>query len=289
MKALCCFTFLCFSISLLYAQNERLFYEYKVVKDSTQKNKVSKEMMLLEVTNQGSVFYSYKKYKRDSTDIAEVRKGSMEGGRRIIGKTSHSLGENNNRVSKTYPDYKVTLHTTIGEHYYRIPEERKITWVLHPEKQKIGEWSAQKATANFAGRQWEAWYTDEIPIPEGPYKFHGLPGLIVKIEDSQKYHSFELKGISKITDNVATASEIYRPTEIELDRKKYRKVFWDDRNDPARAMKQMILNSGGSNVNFMINGNRETDPAKMIKIYENSAKERVKKDNNHLEIDMLVQ
>jgi GLPGLI family protein len=35
-------------------------------------------------------------------------------------------------------------------------------------------------------------------FPDGPYKFSGLPGLIVKIEDADKNYSWELKGNKKI-------------------------------------------------------------------------------------------
>jgi hypothetical protein len=38
----------------------------------------------------------------------------------------------------------------------------------------------KKATTNFRGRYWEAWYTEEIPIGQGPWKLCGLPGMILK-------------------------------------------------------------------------------------------------------------
>jgi len=44
----------------------------------------------------------------------------------------------------------------------------------------------------------EAWFTREIPIAEGPYKFYGLPGLIIKISDSRDYYSFELTKINNL-------------------------------------------------------------------------------------------
>ena len=37
-----------------------------------------------------------------------------------------------------------------------------------------------------------AWFTSEIPIQRGPWKFGGLPGLIVKISDAKKEYNFEL-------------------------------------------------------------------------------------------------
>lgn len=51
---------------------------------------------------------------------------------------------------------------------------------LSHETIQILNFKAQKATAKYGGRKWTAWFCQEIPIPNGPYKFGGLPGLIVK-------------------------------------------------------------------------------------------------------------
>ena len=45
-----------------------------------------------------------------------------------------------------------------------------------------------KAVTEFAGRKWTAWFTEELPFQDGPYKFRGLPGLIVKLEDATQSH-----------------------------------------------------------------------------------------------------
>lgn len=37
----------------------------------------------------------------------------------------------------------------------------------------------KKATTEFRGRKWIAWYTDDIPVSHGPWKLQGLPGLIL--------------------------------------------------------------------------------------------------------------
>ena len=52
------------------------------------------------------------------------------------------------------------------------------------------------AEAEFRGRVWRAWFTYEIPMPYGPWKLGGLPGLILKAEDADSLFVFEMAGIS---------------------------------------------------------------------------------------------
>lgn len=57
-----------------------------------------------------------------------------------------------------------------------------IAWTLHPEHKRFGKYDARRATGMFRGREYEVWYTLEIPIPSGPYKLGGLPGLILEAQ-----------------------------------------------------------------------------------------------------------
>ena len=58
-------------------------------------------------------------------------------------------------------------------------------------------YECRKATTEFAGRNYTAWFTPEIPLPFGPYKFGGLPGLILKIEDAEQQFIWEAKGFER--------------------------------------------------------------------------------------------
>ncbi len=60
-----------------------------------------------------------------------------------------------------------------------------INWVLTGETKEIGSFKALKATTRFRGRNYSVWFTTEIPIPVGPWKFHGLPGLILEVQDDE--------------------------------------------------------------------------------------------------------
>lgn len=70
-----------------------------------------------------------------------------------------------------------------------VPKQQ---WTLKDEQQNIHGYRCQKATCHWRGRDYVSWFTSEIPIQRGPWKFGGLPGLIVKISDAKKEYNFEL-------------------------------------------------------------------------------------------------
>jgi GLPGLI family protein len=68
-------------------------------------------------------------------------------------------------------------------------------WELLPDERRVGEYVCKGAKAHFKGREYTCWYTTNIPIPDGPWKLGGLPGLIVEAYDDADDLHFTLSGI----------------------------------------------------------------------------------------------
>lgn len=258
---------------LVNAQNKRFIYEYKFIPDSTNISEIKTEMMNLDTSPSGSKFYSYTVYHADSISRIDLEKQLAATGTINI-KADSRKGLVRYSVSKKYPKYETSLHNRLLMDKYRILDERPISWKISSDKQKIGEWNAQKAEADFGGRHWIAWFTTEIPIQDGPYKFHGLPGLIVKLEDHTKSHVFNLQAIKNI-DSIPV--DIFDSKEIAISLKQYDKLVKDYENDPTKGLKQMQM--GGMTM-IMKDGT-----GNQMKGQEERLKERIKKDNNRIELN----
>lgn len=264
---------------LTFSQNKRFIYEYKFISDSTNAGDVKTEMMFLDTTKDGSKYYSYTVFNSDSLMKIDLEKQLAATGSINI-RSDMQKGSVRYSVTKTYPDYKVNLHRRLSMDAYNISDDRKINWKISSDKEKIGEWNAQKAEADFAGRHWIAWFSTEIPIQDGPYKFHGLPGLIVKIEDKTGSHKMELKGIKNIQGELNI--NVWDAKEIAINSKQFQKVIKEYENDPTKGIKQMQM--GGATI---VMTGKDGNSSKVAKEQEERLKNQIKKDNNRIELNLV--
>lgn len=63
-------------------------------------------------------------------------------------------------------------------------------WTIHSDSKNISGFSCKKATTTFRGRNYEVWFTPEIPVNFGPWKLNGLPGLILLATDDRNQIEF---------------------------------------------------------------------------------------------------
>ncbi len=63
-------------------------------------------------------------------------------------------------------------------------------WEIQEDTQVISGFTCYKATTNFRGNEFEVWFTPELPIRQGPWKFNNLPGAILQAYTKDKNYSW---------------------------------------------------------------------------------------------------
>lgn len=258
-----------FSFALSFTQTKQFVYEYKSVPDSTQKNVVKSELMALNISDNKSEYFSLKNFISDSTVAAEIKDGTYYLKPPAPPQKRSDL-PSTDRINKKMNSDKIEFVTRLSENNYLVNENINLKWKLHPEYITVLNYKAQKATTNFGGRQWTAWFTKEIPFQDGPYKFRGLPGLIVKMEDETKSHQFELKGIKNLNYNFIYPEDL--ENLIIVTDLKFKKAFKDYRKYPATDLKKRYPSM---------------EHNEWVKNSEKTMLEQFKKDNNIIEIELL--
>ena len=91
--------------------------------------------------------------------------------------------------------YFVNAFSLVSKLIYGKEEIPKIKWELKNEYKEIGGFNCKKAIGNFRGREYTCWYSEDIPLPYGPWKLQGLPGLILEAKSNDGFFEIKFKKI----------------------------------------------------------------------------------------------
>lgn len=226
MKKLIPLIYLLFLASFISAQQKinadyEILYEVVYHIDSTDFEKSSTENLYLYSNSKESVFMSYTEAFKE-----EIRKEILH---QIKTQRQIKMSESyNSNFPKTfYKDLlsgKIrTLETIDSKKYIFQETEVPLNWEISEETKEILDYTVQKATTRFAGRNYIAWFTLEIPIPDGPYVFSGLPGLIIELYDEEDHYHFTLKEVNKLKEErvfeIPEAEEIAKADFLNLQKR----------------------------------------------------------------------
>jgi GLPGLI family protein len=129
----------------------------------------------IQVNTKGNTSFTffYNRMKRDS----------IESLRKISSQERYTLFVNDHPYSIKTVKNKAIFTAEVGDQYFSYEQTIDFKWKLTDTKRKIDSYNCKLATVSYAGRTWNAWYTMDLPMDVGPYKFKGLPGCIVEMSD----------------------------------------------------------------------------------------------------------
>ncbi|MDY0142989.1 MAG: GLPGLI family protein [Bacteroidales bacterium] len=178
-------------------------YDYSYLEERGNRDTEKNHQMVLEVGNSFSKFQSINKafadsllriYANEPPAVAFSKIYSQISGLKVPALLNYVVIKDYTSNNSTTFIGKTMGVTTL----YKVEEPIGFNWAIEPSRDTtILDIHCLMARVKYAGRDYIAWFAPKIPINDGPYKFSGLPGLIIKLYDTENEHVFTLIGTTK--------------------------------------------------------------------------------------------
>ena len=152
----------------------------------------------------------------------------------------------------------ITVEDFLVPDYVTYDELSAFIWKILPDTLTVCGHLCQKAETNYGGRLWDVWFCPGIPITSGPWKFNGLPGLILAARDSQGIHSFTAISFKKSSVPILKKKDSHFERTT---REKYvvRKRAYDAdlfKAAPLSSLQSLTVDRSGGNAKIYFDGKR---------------------------------
>lgn len=219
----------------------RVYYLYQYVQDATIPDKLNETLTLLQIGDKYNRFIDYNRFRSDSVNDVSAKMGlaQMEYMPSLMNLGRAIKFKSNLVINKVEKEILNQQNIILTERYQYAEEMPSLKWTITNSDTLILGYKCLKATTNYKGRSYIAWFSEDIPIPYGPYKFNNLPGLIFYIHDTNNNHSFMLSGLEQSHD----FDPIYQWTGSNIIKTKRENAFQIYKNycaNPAKA----LMNTG---------------------------------------------
>ena len=175
----------------------RAYYE-KQYRDDPSTPSAYHWMQVLQIGRNYQAFLDYGELRRDSIWNASVKARKKYEEFEAESKAAFKATLSNLKLIFDRSKGMINAHEKIFINKYHYTEPiPQLQWTMARGDSTVLGYTCHKATTRFRGRDYIAWYTEEIPFPYGPFKFGGLPGLITCIYDTQREHIYTLVGFEK--------------------------------------------------------------------------------------------
>ena len=217
-------------------------YEY-IWKQDTLSGKSRDDLLILKVGENLSKCYSYYSNEVDSLmalpngdEIAmKMISDAMKSDDFMKGLYPHKRLKT--YIYKNYPQGNITVTDGLSMQDFIYEDGLNAQqWEIKDSTKTILDYLCQMAACNFRGREWTAWFTTDIPVSDGPWKFGGLPGLIMEAYDKGNQYVFTIVGLQKLESEPIIFRESYLPA------KRFEKT---NRLDFLKANKASLMDLNG--------------------------------------------
>lgn len=218
----------------------RVVYDLQYRPDSLNRDFIKDEKMILQIGDSVSTFTSMGNHLRDSLFTSLVNKKVSDGAAFMGGlNLGNYRSKFRYKIIKNYPKKAWLTHNDlIYQTSYAYTEKPHFDWQITTEKDSIMSIPVQKAYVSYGGRNFVAWFASSIPISDGPYKFSGLPGLILELKDDEEDFVFKVESVSEVQD-IETLYQFTTTPILKTTRENVEKAYRNFVENPTELLEKM--------------------------------------------------
>ena len=200
-------------------------YDVTFVKNPLEPTEKSNDRIILEIGEGLSRCYNWKLHENDSVTGSIIARGGEAGPTLESGPFNADIYKSAAAGAAT-----VVQRTPIRGPILQYSEfvVKALDWVMQNETKQILGYTCKKASCRFRGRTWTAWFALEIPIPDGPWKLCGLPGLILQADDEKGHFSFTCIGIKNEKRPIKMLDKMYYQKSTRNDAVQTIRLYYGD-------------------------------------------------------------
>ncbi|OBW40776.1 hypothetical protein AB670_02860 [Chryseobacterium sp. MOF25P] len=272
-----------FLFGIFSAQSYKAVYAFKWKPQKNATEYLHEDFALLINENKTSEFLSYIKFKSDSAKTTVVNNLKKAGQGSMSFDFKYGESKFNEVISKNYTNKEIQFEKQLHDKLFVVKNNCKINWKIDAEKDKFLGYSVQKATTEFGGRKWTAWFSTDIPIQDGPYKFSGLAGLILKMNDSENEFIYEMRSITKEANDISERNFGVFNT-IKLNSSKFHKIWEEYKKQPSSIFNYQTSSDNDAWMASYTIGGGDPNDKKYRDNYDKKTKEFLKNVENPIEL-----
>lgn len=129
--------------------------------------------------------------------------------------TSDATDKVDELLIKKYVDSSVMLLDYIFQKKFYVSDSlHPMKWELLSDQKEILGYQCHSAKTYFRGRTYTAYYANDLPYTGGPWKFGGLPGLILEVHSLDDIYQFRATIIQDGSDIHLSEFDLHENDQI---------------------------------------------------------------------------
>ncbi|MBQ8265750.1 MAG: GLPGLI family protein [Bacteroides sp.] len=220
----------------------RVKYELKFMPDTLKRDQYKTQAMVLRMNTKGvSQYQEYGNFRSDSVSAARTRNGKIK-----LSDTNEAIkyrtkARDNITIAKSWPEKsKILVKEIIGFDgtFYYTENKPEFNWEIDfSQTKEVAGYVCHAAKGTYAGRDYQAWFTTDIPISDGPWLFCGLPGLILEVSSLDEEFLYTCMSIQEDTGLIMLRE---LDTAFKTTRERFLKAKERYKVNPAAGVAAMV-------------------------------------------------